>query len=220
MNKNNKTLSDALRYMGVKTNPPPELLTQVAAALDEIKAAARPCNVQREFEAQPCSNGLHILGTSLVLPGEDIKNFVFDKNKCKALQNTDSNTPKSSTKIKIFAATLGAGVDMLLTRTAALDAAQALVLDACATALIEEYCDTIAPLRFSPGYGDLPIETQPEILNVLNAGRAIGLSCTQNFIMIPRKSVSAIALADTSCGESLPNKCASCTFEGCISKLC
>ncbi|MCL1940604.1 MAG: hypothetical protein FWG09_01570, partial [Synergistaceae bacterium] len=80
------------------------------------------------------------------------------------------------------------------------------VLDACATQLIEESCDEIerqicaeaaasglvSVPRFSPGYGDFPLDIQPCFLKALNAGRTIGLTCTEHHILLPRKSVTAL----------------------------
>jgi hypothetical protein len=72
--------------------------------------------------------------------------------------------------------------------------------------------------RFSPGYGDLPLDIQPALLAVLDAERRIGLTCTQSLILLPRKSVTALI----GLGESLPareQKAGSC--EGCsLSKTC
>ena len=65
---------------------------------------------------------------------------------------------------------------------------KALILDACATTAIEEICDKICEdleemvkkdnmaltTRYSPGYGDLPIDIQG-FLSVLRAEKPIGL---------------------------------------------
>ena len=46
--------------------------------------------------------------------------------------------------------------------------------------------------RFSPGYGDLPIETQAKFLAVTDATKRVGINLSDSFLMIPRKSVTAI----------------------------
>ena len=46
--------------------------------------------------------------------------------------------------------------------------------------------------RFSPGYGDLPIEIQKDIFRALDCPRRIGLTLNENLLMSPTKSVSAI----------------------------
>ena len=63
--------------------------------------------------------------------------------------------------------------------------------------------------RFSPGYGDLPLDYQRDLLTLTDAPRKIGLMLTSGNIMVPRKSITAlIGLADhpvtgrlASCGE-------------------
>jgi len=46
--------------------------------------------------------------------------------------------------------------------------------------------------RFSPGYGDYPIEMQKHIIGYTDATRQIGLNITSDFLMVPRKSVTAL----------------------------
>lgn len=45
--------------------------------------------------------------------------------------------------------------------------------------------------RYSPGYGDWPITAQKDLLDTLEAHQ-IGIRLTEQFLMIPEKSVSAI----------------------------
>jgi hypothetical protein len=46
-------------------------------------------------------------------------------------------------------------------------------------------------MRYSPGYGDWDLPVQRELLGLIGAD-AIGLSCTETFILQPRKSVTAV----------------------------
>ena len=46
--------------------------------------------------------------------------------------------------------------------------------------------------RFSPGYGDFPLEYQRELLGVLDAAKRIGLTLTDSLLMAPSKSVTAV----------------------------
>jgi len=46
-------------------------------------------------------------------------------------------------------------------------------------------------MRYSPGYGDWPLEKQPDVLRLAEAHR-VGIELTGANIMIPRKSVSAV----------------------------
>jgi hypothetical protein len=46
--------------------------------------------------------------------------------------------------------------------------------------------------RVSPGYGDFGLANQPRLLE-LSGGVALGITLTENFMMVPRKSVTAVA---------------------------
>ena len=80
------------------------------------------------------------------------------------------------------------------------------VLQACAAALLEEFCDRrqleigkelekeglyLRP-RFSPGYGDFDIGYQEPLMRMLDCARAIGLTMTEGYMMSPTKSVTAV----------------------------
>lgn len=105
-----------------------------------------------------------------------------------------------SKKAYIFAATIGIGADMLISRYSTLSPSKAVILDGCATAAIECFCDYLCgevfkvpcQERFSPGYGDLPLSMQPKILNLLSTHLNIGLTMTDSMLLTPTKSVTAI----------------------------
>lgn len=46
-------------------------------------------------------------------------------------------------------------------------------------------------MRYSPGYGDWDLSAQPELLRLVEA-EALGIGCTETFILQPRKSVTAV----------------------------
>lgn len=81
---------------------------------------------------------------------------------------------------------------------------KALAMDAMASAAIEQICNRAEEQfreqmpgiyftwRYSPGYGDLPLELQPQILQLLDAQKRLGLTVTPEHILIPRKSVTAL----------------------------
>lgn len=108
-------------------------------------------------------------------------------------------------KAVVMCATLGNDIDKLIRITQISDMAKAVVLDSMASVAVEQLCnkvdETLAQTypnlymtyRFSPGYGDYPIEMQKTILNLLDAQRKIGLTTNDNFLLIPSKSVTAVA---------------------------
>ena len=109
-------------------------------------------------------------------------------------------------EVLAFAATLGSGVDRLIARSAALSPAEGYAADAAATAAIEAFCDRLCDCwreqmagegltlreRFSAGYGDCPLELQKPLIAALDAPRQIGVSLTDQLLMTPMKSVTAL----------------------------
>lgn len=104
-------------------------------------------------------------------------------------------------KVIVFAATVGAKIDRLITKYEAKSARDALLIDAIGTERIEALCDafcknlseeygTLTP-RFSPGYGDLPLDIQRSVFRFLEPERKIGLTLSESLIMCPSKSVTA-----------------------------
>lgn len=98
----------------------------------------------------------------------------------------------------LFCATCGVYFDRKIA-AAKLHPAQALLWDAVGTAAIEQLCDdfcemmhTVRP-RFSPGYGDLPLAFQKDLLQWLDTAKEIGVCLTDSLLMTPTKSVTAIA---------------------------
>lgn len=101
----------------------------------------------------------------------------------------------------VFAATLGAEIDRECKKMVSISQAKATVFNAIASAYIESFCDYVneklvsdleSRPRFSPGYGDLTLECQKEILSFLHATKNLGISLTESLMMIPIKSVTAI----------------------------
>ena len=109
-------------------------------------------------------------------------------------------------EILLLAATVGFGIDRLIGKYSLLSPSRAVILQALGSERVEALCDafcndlameeekngnTLRP-RFSPGYGDLPLEVQREIFAALGCTRAIGVSLGDNLFMNPTKSVTAI----------------------------
>lgn len=126
----------------------------------------------------------------------DEADFGFCKYKSKSLKTFLGG----DCALYIFAATVGLGADRLISRYSLTKPSRAVITDGCATAAIESFCDYICrdifltdeQARFSPGYGDLPLEMQKDILNYLDASLNIGLSMTDSYLLTPTKSVTAI----------------------------
>ena len=126
----------------------------------------------------------------------NVADFGFYKAESKSLRTFLGDSGKAF----VFAATIGIDADRLISRYSTLSPSRAVITDGCATAAIECFCDYLCSgifgvpcqERFSPGYGDLPLEMQPHILSYLETHLNIGLSMTDSMLLTPTKSVTAI----------------------------
>lgn len=186
---------EVLRYLGYHTNTRPDEKTSalLKSCTGEILKAARPRSIWSAFEIDTrTEDEVRLLRAGkFILRGQDI---------CRHLEGCS--------RCVMMAATIGSEVDRLIASAQVLDMLRAVILDCCATAAIEDYCDHIQAdiaewaagcdeefeitSRYSPGYGDLPIESQRDWTALLDTSRKIGLAATGRHILIPRKSVTAV----------------------------
>ena len=108
------------------------------------------------------------------------------------------------THVVVFAATVGIGLDRLIAKYSRLSPTRALALQALGAERVEALCDAFETdlclasfggrihARFSPGYGDLPLDFQREIFRLLDPPRRIGLTLNESLLMSPTKSVTAL----------------------------
>ncbi|MGO5052214.1 vitamin B12 dependent-methionine synthase activation domain-containing protein [Lachnospiraceae bacterium LCP25S3_G4] len=141
-----------------------------------------------------------------------------------------SKNLKGCSQVILYAATLGTGVDQLLRKYAIGEMAKVIVLQACATAMLEEYCDETQDIigknlqkekkylrpRFSPGYGDFDIMHQRAMLDILDAAKKIGISMTDSYMLSPTKSITAIIGVSDHKISCHRKGCELCTKEDCL----
>jgi Methionine synthase I, cobalamin-binding domain len=183
-----KETEEVLRYLGYRGKPADErTLRTIESCLNELRAGVTPRSL------------------SLLLPVEFDGDAVLLGNlrvKSRDLRNHLSGCGEAY----LFAATLGTKADFLLERASKIDMSRAVVLQACAAALTESVCDEaerelsaeaakrglfLRP-RYSPGYGDFSILHQRDLLGILQAQKKIGLAMTQDSMLVPTKSVTAV----------------------------
>lgn len=198
-------LPEICRYMGYGTSTPTEEeINSIAQASDLINTAAEPryISLRLPIEAPALER---------LLRGEDI---------IKHLSGCDT--------VILLAATLGSGVDALIRKAGIKDITLQLMEDACATALIEKLCDRVESAlrkeaadagrfltwRFSPGYGDMPIECQKSFVQLLDTPRKMGLTVNNSCILIPTKSVTAIMGESPEPGPGRITGCSICGLKG------
>ncbi len=107
--------------------------------------------------------------------------------------------------VYLVCATLGAAFDAFLRRKAAASGTDALIAQALGAAGVERRLDAAEDeirqeladgetlvSRYSPGYGDLPLAANGDILSLLDATRRVGVSMTESQLLAPSKSVVAV----------------------------
>lgn len=181
-------IDEALRYMGFNENINIDNIVPLLRKCEEDlinSANIRYC--YKIFDIERKENNISLVNTNLQLTGKAI------------LSHLDN-----CSKAVLMACTLSDMVDKLINRYNITDMTSALIADAMASAMIEQVCNEVEEIikkeiniknmtwRFSPGYGDLPIDIQQRFIQVINAEKQIGLTVTDSNILIPRKSVTAI----------------------------
>lgn len=182
---------EVLRYLGYRRQQvlTPEVSALVDIMMLDVQTITKPRYYYQAFDftLDEANQAIHVMQTDLVLQSKQLFKVL-----------------KEAKKIVLLATTLGIDVERQIRRYEATELTKALVLDATCVAFIETLCD-LAEVdmahefseftlnrRFSPGYGDLALSVQPQFLNALDANRQLGISLTENDLMIPRKSVTAI----------------------------
>ena len=162
------------------TKPEGALADVVNRWTDEVRKTSECRYCFRKVEVQQSDCGVN-LGFG-VLPSRNLSIFLA-----------------KTTSAYVMAVTLGIGIDRLLRRTSVGSATDQFVLDAVSSAFVEALCDRIqqtfpgaGKARYSPGYGDLPLSCQKPLLSFLQADREAGITLTENDLMVPTKSVTAI----------------------------
>ena len=186
-----------LRYLGYRGQRlTPELVDRIGGAVERCRELARPAAIWQCFDR-----------ATLRLPGRSIEAHLAD-----------------ATEVVLMAVTIGHDVDRELRRLSLVDPLGQVVFDAAATACVERLADKtearirdeaesrglFCDWRFSPGYGDLPLDMQPDLLARLNAARRLGITLTPSNLMVPTKSVTAIVGLHATAQPGLAETCDIC----------
>ena len=178
---------EVLRYMGVTGDADEAVLALLNSCLEEAENVFTPRVCYREQEI--CREG-----DAIALGFARVQSASLSKN----LDGCEG--------IVLFAATVGLGIDRVIATYTRTSPARAVCMQAVGAERIEALCDTfckdlqatyakngkVLRPRFSPGYGDLPLELQKDIFNALDCPKRIGLTLNDSMLMSPTKSVTAI----------------------------
>lgn len=180
--------SETLRYMGVRARITPELEALSEKGIRRVTdtAVCRGCYARVPVETL---NEAH-----LTIAGESIESHHL------------ARLLRECNEVFLMAATVGVQVDRLIRATASISPAECLAIDAAGSAAVEWVCDKLNEhllqlantegktlcKRFSPGYGDVPLEYQKSMSKLLNLPLNLGITLSDSLMMFPTKSVTAI----------------------------
>ena len=177
---------EVLRYAGVK-DASDEVVKLMQECIDEVDGRLKYKVCYAEYPIEFCDEDINL--TFARISSDDLK---------KNLKDCES--------VVLFAATVGIELDRLIAKYVRISPSKALMLQAIGAERIEALCNMFnkeitsqmkmfgkyTKPRFSPGYGDLPLEFQKSIFRVLDCSRKIGLSLNKTLLMSTTKSVTAI----------------------------
>lgn len=200
---------EILRYLGAPhSNETLDAL--ISRAQKELEAAARPRHTYRLVEVQT-EGGAAALGGTRIESGSLAQHLAG----CR--------------EAFLFACTLGPGVDALIKRATFTEMPMVPVLQACSAAYIEVYADQaqqeleayaarrglyLRP-RYSPGYGDFPLSAQEFFFAVLGIPKRLGVALTENYLMVPFKSVTAVVGLSPDPSLCHIRRCMACPTKNC-----
>lgn len=176
------------RSLGYKTQAPDEnIQAEIATAIASVEKADAARWIWAKYTLQ--KENMMLEPIQMQLAGNDVKEHLQD-----------------CTEVILLAVTLGSKIERVTRMAQATNMQQAILVDVASSTLIEQYADLaqqslLAAMeekgayitsRYSPGYGDFPLAIQPDVLRVLNAQRAIGLTVNESCLLIPRKSITAL----------------------------
>ena len=182
--------TEILRYLGYGKNLDDKNIDkEILEAVGELQKTAALNYIYRIFDFKVVDGTIDVTDTTLRIKSKDLLKHLRD-----------------SEKLAIMATTLGFQVEKHIKYLNKVDLSKGVIYEACAAALIEELCDYVEneieaeatsddfsiTKRYSPGYGDLELDIQPKIVKAVEAQKKIGINVTENFIMVPRKSVTAL----------------------------
>lgn len=181
--------SEILRYLGYRGGEISEKVEQdFTSAIELANKIMAPRFVWKLCNIKDSEEGLVLEEANCVLRGQSIR---------KHLAGCD--------RAILFCVTLGSELDIEIDRLMVNEPGKGVILNACGIAGIEKLADWLQSeidgkltgehtgVRFSPGYGDLPLETQTEVMRALACEKSVGVRLNSNYLMNPQKSVTAIA---------------------------
>ena len=179
-------VEEVLRYMGMRGSAPEDVRELAQRAIAGLPAQPRACYKRIPAEVP---DEEHVRLDGELIPSRSLARHLA-----------------GCTAAYLMAVTVGADVDRQISRYERFSPAMALAADAAGSAAVEvladelnEYlaeaeaaCGNMLRSRYSPGYGDFPLDYQEPMLRSLEAGKRLEMSLSEGLMLLPVKSVTAV----------------------------
>lgn len=188
MEVNRKEVERYLGYRGVSVIDD-KMSSIIEECIEDMKREVTPREIHKTFPIvwDEDTFGCSFSGIK-VGPGNLVKNL------------------KGCSEIVMMAVTIGPGPDRLVRRAELRDMLKAYTYQAVGAAMAEAWCEEVNDIirkeaeekglftrpRFSPGYGDFPLEVQKDFERILEMPKSIGVSLSESLLMTPTKSITAV----------------------------
>ena len=194
---------EIIRYLGYRGKF--ELDEKIDKMIDEVtRELSEKVSPKYVYKTFPI-----VWGAGNALENSELTDESMDSCEFAGIRVTSGNLLKNlrgCNEIVMMAVTLGPVPDMLVRRSEVRDMMRAYVYQAVGAAMAEAWCDEIndriaqeakerglhARPRFSPGYGDFPLEVQKDFIKILEMPKKIGVTLSESLLMTPTKSITAV----------------------------
>ncbi len=154
----------------------------IETAIDEVIAISNPRAIAHVFRLASVEKGV-ALQEGPTLLSQDL-----------------ARTLTGAEEVAVVACTLGHEVMRQIKKRMMTRPSEGVLFDAAASALVEALAEVIhrdlprskeqtVGIRYSPGYGDLSLESQEELLALIGAQERLGIHTNAGHLMIPEKSI-------------------------------
>ena len=202
--------AEVLRFLNAHSGMtlPPSMDALIDRCIELTLKTIHPVGIYHPFRIERTEDGIRLAGTTVTLSGNAIAAFFGEVGDT----------------VYAMAATVGPAMDRLIRTKMITAAEEGVILDSCGAVAVEAAADRLESeirgavadqgkfltARYSPGYGDLPLELQPQFLSLLDTSRRIGLMVTGGVLMTPSKSVTAVLGVTDAPPAAAYNRCDDC----------
>lgn len=210
-NKIEVNKEEAMRYMGFRGQSDEMMDSLYEKALNIVESFAAPTSFDALFRSKTEDK-------SVVIGG---KRFVSESLAAHLA---------GCEEVCLLGCTIGFGIDRQIKKYGLTDSALSAAIQAVSAAYIESYADLceakikdyaktkglyLRP-RYSPGYGDLALENQKAFFDLIDLSKRTGITLTDNYMMMPGKSITAFIGLSSDNRSCHIGKCMSCTNVNCL----